>query len=261
MFCLLFSTSLYHLPCLYYFKKADRQMTQQNPVGKLFDKVASRYDFLNHFLSLGIDVLWRKRLAKKVADLKPSSLLDLATGSGDLLLAILKNSPTILRYYGVDISQEMLALAKEKGLDNLLIADASSLPFVESSFDVVTIAFGLRNFQDRMLALREIFRVLRPGGTLYVLEFSKPTAILRPFYLFYLQKLIPQLASFVGAPKDAYIYLAQSILDFPQPKELVGIFQNAGFDCCGFVPMTFGIVTIHWGKKPETVLNKSALKT
>ncbi|QSR88941.1 ubiquinone/menaquinone biosynthesis methyltransferase [Methylacidiphilum caldifontis] len=226
-------------------------MPQQDyPIEKLFDKVAYKYDFLNHLLSFGIDLMWRRKLAKKIAALNPLSLLDLATGSGDMLRAILKRCPSLHTYYGVDISEEMLVLAKLKGLHNLLVADASQLPFAESSFDVATIAFGLRNFQHRLLSLKEIFRVLRPGGSLYVLEFSMPKAVIKPFYLFYLLKVVPWLAALVGAPKEAYIYLAESIIKFPPALEVVALFRKAGFNPCGFFPMTLGIVTVHWGKKP-----------
>lgn len=229
-----------------------QQMPQpDNFIGKLFDKVAFKYDFLNHWLSLGFDFWWRKKLALKIAELKPFALLDVATGSGDMLLAALRCCSSIHTYYGVDISEEMLTLAKKKGLNNVLAAEASDLPFSSSTFDTTTIAFGLRNFQCRLGALKEIFRVLRPGGTLFVLEFSMPKGVIKPFYLFYLVKVIPRIAALVGAPKEAYDYLAQSILEFPPTEAVVDLFKLAGFYPCGSIPMTLGIVTLYWGKKPS----------
>ncbi|VVM07233.1 demethylmenaquinone methyltransferase / 2-methoxy-6-polyprenyl-1,4-benzoquinol methylase [Methylacidimicrobium cyclopophantes] len=219
-------------------------------MGELFNSVAPRYDFLNHLLSCGIDRWWRKRVAAAVVRRRPKRLLDLATGSGDLLRLLERRLPSLEEAWGIDVSPSMLAMARMKGLCRLLQADALALPFQEGSFDVVTVAFGLRNFADRARGFAEMQRVLRPGGTAFILEFSRPWSWLAPAYFFYLEDLLPEIARLCGAPREAYQYLASSIAAFPQAKELAQEMERAGFRSVRFQRLTGGVVALHEGEKP-----------
>ncbi|MGD9896937.1 MAG: bifunctional demethylmenaquinone methyltransferase/2-methoxy-6-polyprenyl-1,4-benzoquinol methylase UbiE [Candidatus Methylacidiphilaceae bacterium] len=218
-------------------------------IGELFDSVAPRYDFLNHLLSFGADRWWREKLVVTVRGRKPRRLLDLATGSGDLLRLLERHIEGLEEAWGVDVSASMLAMARNKGLRHLIQADALALPFAEGSFDAVTVAFGLRNFADRARAFAEMRRVLRPGGAAFILEFSRPWAWIAPSYFFYLEHLLPEIARFFGAPREAYQYLASSIAAFPRPEELAREMETAGFRLIRFLRLTGGIVALHEGEK------------
>src|SRR6476659_3344098 len=172
----------------------------------MFDRIAGRYDLANHLLSGGIDFWWRRRAAEIVRQWRPARVLDLATGSGDVALAIARKLPQT-EVTGTDFSGEMLALARRKGLQRTVLADALQLPYQDGSFDCVTVAFGLRNMADWSAALREMARVLAPEGHLLVLDFSIPSGALQQFYRFYLHRCLPTLASIVTGQKDAYDYL------------------------------------------------------
>ncbi|QSR85861.1 class I SAM-dependent methyltransferase [Methylacidimicrobium sp. B4] len=219
-------------------------------MGELFDSVAQRYDFLNHLLSGGSDWRWRETVASAVGRCGPRRLLDLATGSGDLLWLLERRITTLEEAWGIDVSPSMLAVARSKGLHRLLQADALALPFPDGSFDVVTVAFGLRNFADRTRGFAEMRRVLRSGGSAFILEFSQPWAWLAPAYFFYLRKVLPEIARLLGAPREAYQYLAASILAFPRPEALAGEMERAGFAQVRFRRLTGGIVALHEGEKP-----------
>jgi demethylmenaquinone methyltransferase / 2-methoxy-6-polyprenyl-1,4-benzoquinol methylase len=218
-------------------------------VREMFDGIARRYDLANHLLSCGCDFIWRKRAAEIVADWNPSTIVDLATGTGDLALALAKALPDS-EIIGADFSEEMLAVAKAKGVRRVVTADALALPFADRSFDCLTIAFGLRNIKDWSAALREMARVLTANGNLLVMEFSLPSmSILRRIYRFYLHRCLPILGSFLTRKKSAYDYLGESIEQFPGGDELVRVIEANGFNDATVEPLTGGIVTIYTATK------------
>jgi len=215
----------------------------------MFDSIAWRYDLANHLLSCGFDFHWRRRAARIVASWRPDKVVDLATGTGDLALAIQRNLADA-DLIGVDFSEKMLAIAKQKGVPQVIAADALALPFADRSFDCVTIAFGLRNMKDWGAALREMSRVLDATGHLLVLEFSLPRLpILRGIYRFYLHRLLPLLGSFLTQKKSAYDYLGDSIEEFPGGEAMLRLMDANGFCNAGAEPLTGGIVTIYTATK------------
>jgi demethylmenaquinone methyltransferase / 2-methoxy-6-polyprenyl-1,4-benzoquinol methylase len=217
----------------------------------MFGSIAARYDLANHVLSCGFDFQWRRRAAEIVAKWQPAKLIDLATGTGDLALALQHKLPDT-QVVGVDFSAEMLDLAKTKGIRQTVFADAMKLPFADGSFDCLTIAFGLRNLPDVGAALREMARVLHSSGHLLVLEFSLPQqAILRAFYRFYLHGCVPVLGSILTGKKDAYSYLGESIEEFPHGDAMLALMEVAGFRNPRAEPLTGGIVTIYTAEKRE----------
>jgi demethylmenaquinone methyltransferase / 2-methoxy-6-polyprenyl-1,4-benzoquinol methylase len=217
-------------------------------VRSMFGRIACRYDLANHLLSGGADFLWRRRAVKIVAAWKPRNVLDLATGSGDLALAIQRRSPDAT-ITAADFSPEMLEIARRKGVANTVVADALQLPFVDGSFDVVTVAFGLRNMADWGRALTEMSRVLRDAGQLLILDFSLPTGALRPLYRFYLHRCLPIFASIVTGQKAAYDYLGGSIEKFPSGTAMLELIERNGFTNAVAAPLTGGIAMIYTAKK------------
>ena len=217
-------------------------------VRSMFDRVARRYDLANHILSGGADFLWRYRSAKTVAQWQPRRVLDLATGSGDLALAISRRLPEAI-ITGADFSAKMLAVAHAKGLRNTLVADAMDLPFAERAFDCVTVAFGLRNMADWNAALREMARVLVPNGHLLVLDFSVPSPPWRALYRFYLHRCLPWLAALLTGQKDAYDYLGASIEKFPSGETMLRLIESNGFSNANAQKMTNGVVTMYTAQK------------
>jgi demethylmenaquinone methyltransferase/2-methoxy-6-polyprenyl-1,4-benzoquinol methylase len=215
----------------------------------LFGRIARRYDLANHLLSGGFDFLWRRRAAKIVQAWKPERLLDLATGSGDLARALSRACRETL-VVGADFCLPMLRVARRKGLKNLVQADALHLPFPDASFDVVTIAFGLRNMESWQIALAEMHRVLRPGGYLLILDFSVPRGKLRGPYRFYLHRILPRLAAIVTGEKSAYEYLADSIETFPQGPAMEALLNEQGYRGAKCDPLTGGIVSLYTAQKP-----------
>jgi demethylmenaquinone methyltransferase / 2-methoxy-6-polyprenyl-1,4-benzoquinol methylase len=219
-------------------------------VREMFGSIATRYDLANHLLSCGIDFYWRARAAEIVETWHPHTIADLATGTGDLALAMQKKLP-YAELTGVDFLREMLELAQRKGVRRVVLADAMKLPFDDASFDCVTIAFGLRNLENCSNALTEMRRVLKAKGHLLVLEFSLPTTpILRAAYRFYLHRCLPWLGSFLTQKKSAYNYLGDSIEEFPSGNEMCELMRRAGYISASFEPLTGGIVTIHTATKP-----------
>lgn len=215
----------------------------------MFGRIARRYDFANHLLSAGLDFSWRRRAAEIVRQWQPRRVLDLATGSGDLALTIKKKLPGT-EITGADFSPEMLAVAREKGLTNTVVADALQLPFANASFETVTIAFGLRNMADWSAALAEMARALTPGGHLLVLDFSLPPGrVLRPIYRAYLHNILPHVAGFVTGEKGAYRYLGDSIEKFPSGDEMRALIETSGFSRAQAEPLSGGIVTIYRAEK------------
>src|SRR6266542_1302284 len=219
--------------------------THPERVRKMFGSIAARYDLANHLLSCGIDFSWRKRAAEIVASWRPNEIVDLASGTGDLALALQKKLPGA-EIVAVDVLPEMLELAKRKGVHQTVVADAMKLPFVDGSFDCVSVAFGLRNMEDWGKALREMSRVLRANGHLLVLEFSLPTvSILRIIYRFYLHRCLPLLGSFLTRKKSAYDYLGDSIEVFPSGHAMIDLIEASGFKHVTLKPLSYGIVTIY----------------
>ena len=234
-------------------------MSKPDPeaVRATFESVAQRYDFANHFLSGGIDFYWRKQLVKLADKQSCKRVLDLATGSGDVVFALRDSLPTGSVITGVDFCEPMLEEARkkrekkglEKDTNKFLKGDCLSLDFPDESFDLITISFGLRNLADRKKGLKEMNRVLKPGGRLIVLEFSQPFFWFRPFYYFYLRLILPWMARLVTGDRDAYLYLGSSISAFPDRFGLVREFENAGFEKIHFSSLTFAIVALHVGYK------------
>ena len=218
-------------------------------IRKMFGSIAGRYDLANHLLSCGIDFYWRKRASEMVAGHHPKKILDLATGTGDLALAMQKKMANA-EIVGVDVLPEMVELANRKGVRRTLVADAMKLPFSDNWFDAVTIAFGLRNLPDYAGAVREMSRVLVSGGHVLILEFSLPQMpILRAIYRLYLHHCLPLLGSFLTKEKSAYDYLGDSIEQFPNGDAMLRLLEENGFGNAAAESLTGGIVTIYTAEK------------
>jgi demethylmenaquinone methyltransferase/2-methoxy-6-polyprenyl-1,4-benzoquinol methylase len=227
-------------------------MPDPKAVNSMFARIAGRYDLANHLLSGGVDFWWRQRLVRAVHDTHPADVLDLATGSGDVAFALADGLPPGAEVTGMDFCQPMLDEAVKKRAANGRWADIEfkqgdgmSLPLPDASFDAVTISFGLRNMADRHKALSEMRRVLRPGGRLFVLEFSQPYFWFRPFYYAYLKLVLPAVAGVVTGDRSAYEYLCGSIEQFPDRTAMCAEISRAGFRAVQAAPMTFGIVALH----------------
>ena len=225
-------------------------MSGQDPkfVKGAFAKIADRYVMTNHVLSMGTDILWRKKVGRIVSGWQPSKILDVATGTGDLALEIQRKCPEA-KVLGTDFCPEMLAHATKSGVQETQVADAMNLPFEDGEFDVVTVAFGLRNMANWEGALREMNRVIAPGGHLLVLDFSQPRGILKKPYGFYLNKVLPKIAGLLTGPGDAYQYLAGSIGEFPSGQAMIDLFDKAGLPDCQCDPLSGGIASIYSVKK------------
>ena len=219
-------------------------------VRNAFARIADRYVLTNHVLSGGMDFWWRHIVTKRIKALSPKNLLDVASGTGDLALKIQKEIPSC-DVTATDFCAEMLAHASSRGVARTLVADALDLPYAENEFDVVTVAFGLRNMGDYELALREMRRVLRPGGHLFILDFSLPTGLLRAPYRFYLHHILPKMAGFLTKEKDAYEYLGGSIEQFPSGQAMLSLLEKTGLSNGTATPMTFGVVSVYDAVKGE----------
>ncbi len=209
-----------------------------------FSAIAERYVTANHILSLGTDIMWRARVVQMVAEWRPASLLDIATGTGDLALAIKRALPEI-DVLGTDFCRPMLDVAVRRGLSRVLEADAMNLPLEDVSFDAATVAFGLRNMADYGKALREFRRVLKPGGHLLVLDFSIPENIFAAPYRLYLHHVLPRIAGLVTGNSDAYAYLGDSIEAFPRGEAFRQLLLACGFKNPTSLPLCMGIASIY----------------
>ncbi|MEY2916923.1 MAG: bifunctional demethylmenaquinone methyltransferase/2-methoxy-6-polyprenyl,4-benzoquinol methylase [Bacteroidota bacterium] len=236
------------------YKDSDSSKKQQ--VAAMFDDIAFRYDFLNRFLSAGIDIKWRKKAIDQIKDLQPQNILDVATGTADVAImasGILKPKKIV----GIDISDGMLEIGRKKvvkaGLENiieLLNGDSETINFTDDSFDAVTVAFGVRNFQHLEKGLSEIYRVLKPGGKLVVLEFSKPKMPgVKGVYNLYMQIICPNVGKLFSKNRNAYKYLDESIKKFPEGKNFTNILDNLGYKDTYCKPLSFGICSIYCGTK------------
>ena len=229
---------------------------KKQQVSQMFDAIARRYDFMNRFLSLGIDVSWRKKAIKKFSKDKPQHLLDVATGTADMaLMAARMLQPAQIT--GIDISEGMLAIGRQKVAKESLttsiqlhLADSETIPFNNHTFDGAMVAFGVRNFEHLEKGLAEINRVLQPGAQLVVLEFSQPVLpVFKQLYKFYMTVLAPQVAGLFNTNKKAYQYLNKSAHAFPDRERFVRIMQGAGFEQTSFQSLTLGICCIYTGRK------------
>jgi len=225
-------------------------------VEEMFDSIAPKYDFLNRTLSLGIDVLWRKKAIKLLAKNNPKIILDVATGTADLALEAISINPQ--KIIGIDISEGMLELGRKKilaknlqSIITLQKADSENLPFAEHAFDATMVAFGVRNFEHLPKGLSEIYRTLKPGGTLMVLEFSKPENFpIKQLYSFYFKNILPLIGKLVSKDNAAYNYLPDSVEAFPHGKNFITILENVGFKNVKQTKLTFGVASIYLAVKP-----------
>jgi demethylmenaquinone methyltransferase/2-methoxy-6-polyprenyl-1,4-benzoquinol methylase len=226
-------------------------------VGRMFDHIAPTYDLLNHLLSLGRDFSWRRKTIRQLDASRNLKVIDLATGTGDMLITLFRERPNTAEATGLDISENMLTTCREKlrkrGLVHrakLVCGDASRTPFADGTFDAATMAFGIRNTADASATLREIHRILKPGGTALILEFSLPARpVTRWFYLRYLRLMVPFVGSLISGNGQAYRYLDESIEAFQQPAEFCCLMQNAGFHDVSVSPLTHGVASIYKGTK------------
>ena len=230
---------------------------KKSQVARMFDNIAGKYDFLNHFLSAGTDIYWRRRAVNELKALRPARILDIATGTADFAIETLRAAAPEAQVTGVDISAGMLEVGRRKlaakGLGHriqLELADSESLPFDDNTFDAVTASFGVRNFAHLEKGLAEMHRVLRPGGKLVILEFSKPTAFpLKQAYNFYFSRVLPVFGKVISKDQSAYTYLPESVRAFPDGADFVAILRRVGFSNPTWQPLTFGISSIYTGHK------------
>ncbi|MEI7662042.1 MAG: bifunctional demethylmenaquinone methyltransferase/2-methoxy-6-polyprenyl-1,4-benzoquinol methylase UbiE [Bacteroidota bacterium] len=231
------------------------KISKKETVREMFDDISPRYDFLNHFLSFGIDRGWRSRLVGMLASRKPFTVLDVATGTGDLAIAIAALKPS--KIVGIDISEKMLEVGRfkvtGKGLDKLITlrrADAEKIPFSDSSFDAITVAFGVRNFENLELGLQEMKRVLRPGGIMLILEFSHPASFpMKQLYGIYSRLIIPLMGRAISGNSKAYSYLPESVAAFPSGGNFLEILEKVGLKKAEQVSLSMGIASIYTAEK------------
>jgi len=233
----------------------NNQTGKKEKVRTMFNNISGHYDFLNHFLSLGIDVLWRKKLVRKLKKHQPTRILDVATGTGDLAITARKTGAQ--QSIGVDISEVMLEVGKQKvlkrKLDHLIqlqLGDSENLPFEEASFDAGIVAFGVRNFENLDKGLAEMYRTLTDNGSIWVLEFSKPQRFpVKQFYSFYFKHILPVIGRLVSKDDFAYTYLPESVQEFPFGEAFLKHLSGVGFKNCKIIPLSFGIASIYVGYK------------
>ncbi|MCS6820073.1 MAG: bifunctional demethylmenaquinone methyltransferase/2-methoxy-6-polyprenyl-1,4-benzoquinol methylase UbiE [Chitinophagales bacterium] len=235
-----------------------KDKSKKEQVEQMFDNIAPRYDFLNHLLSLGIDKKWRKKAVDYINEIKPATVLDVATGTGDFALEVVRTGASTI--IGYDLSENMLAYGRQKvsraGLSNVIRfikGDSENMPFPDNNFDAVTVGFGVRNFEYLERGLAEIFRVLRPGGRLAILEVSLPrNPLIRMFYNLYFSYVLPLIGRIFSRDVRAYTYLPESVKAFPQGVAFVQILQAAGFVHVKWEPLTFGTCALYTAEKPKT---------
>lgn len=234
--------------------KGDKQGKKEQ-VATMFNNISKRYDLLNHLLSLGIDIYWRKKAIKLLKPEKPKLILDIATGTGDFAIEALALNPD--KVIGVDISEGMLKVGKEKikrknleGKIELQMGDSEKLLFDDNKFDAVIVSFGVRNFENLEKGLQDMHRVLKPGGTTVIVEFSKPTMFpFKQVYNFYFKSILPLIGKMVSKDNAAYTYLPESVKEFPDGERFLEILGSKGFKHTKCITLTFGISSIYIGKK------------
>tara|TARA_B100001741_G_scaffold98609_1_gene80819 strand:+ start:10593 stop:11345 length:753 start_codon:yes stop_codon:yes gene_type:complete len=229
--------------------------SKKEQIAKMFDNIAARYDFLNHFLSLGIDIIWRKIAVREIAKINPKIILDVATGTGDLAIEISKLKPK--KIIGIDISNNMLNVGRKKmikkSLDHLIdmqYGDSENLNFNDNTFDAITAGFGVRNFENLDKGLKEIYRVMKCGGKLAILEPSEPKIFpFKQFYGLYFKGILPLLGKFFSKDNSAYEYLPNSVVEFPSREAFVRELEKVGFKDSKFKSLTFGIAALYTASK------------
>lgn len=235
------------------YKEKDGSKKEQ--VATMFNNISGKYDFLNHFLSLGIDIIWRKKAIKLLKPSQPKQMLDIATGTADFAIAAQKINPE--KVVGVDISAGMLEVGKEKikakGLSNkieLQLGDSENLQFTDNTFDAYTVGFGVRNFENLEKGLSEMYRVLKPGGNAIILEFSKPKRFpIKQLYNFYFKSILPCIGKLVSKDSSAYTYLPESVEAFPDGKRFTDVLTKIGYKNAEIIPLMFGIASIYKATK------------
>jgi demethylmenaquinone methyltransferase/2-methoxy-6-polyprenyl-1,4-benzoquinol methylase len=233
----------------------DSSKSKKEEVAEMFNNISAKYDFLNHFLSLGIDKLWRKKAVKMLRSVNPTRILDIATGTGDFALESLVLKPT--QIVGLDISSGMLehgrVKMKKKGVDHIITmqqGDSEDIPFENNYFDGLTVGFGVRNFENLEKGLGEMLRVVRPGGKLIILEFSKPKKFpIKQLFAFYSKNIIPILGKSISKDSNAYTYLPESVAAFPEGKNFENILAKVGYKDISSTLVSGGIATIYAGTK------------
>ncbi len=233
----------------------EKQTAKKEQVAEMFDNISHRYDFLNHFLSLGIDIRWRKKAIRLLKEDRPKTILDIATGTGDFAIEALALKPE--KVIGVDISSGMLEVGrqkiKKKGLEEqieLQMGDSEKLLFDDNNFDAVIVSFGVRNFENLEKGLADMYRVLKPGGKTIIVEFSRPTAFpMKQLYNFYFKYILPIIGKVVSKDQAAYTYLPESVEAFPDGQRFLNILDSVGFKKTECKPLTFGISSIYVGQK------------
>lgn len=233
----------------------EQQSGKKEQVAEMFNSISKKYDFLNHFLSLGIDILWRKKAISLLKKDQPRLILDIATGTGDFAIESLKLNPD--KVIGVDISEGMLNMGKEKlkrrKLDDkieLQMGDSEKLLFDDNKFDAVIVSFGVRNFENLEKGLADMYRVLRPGGKTVILEFSRPSKFpFKQIYNFYFKAILPKIGRLVSKDRAAYTYLPESVQAFPDGESFLKVLEKVGFKETKCKPLTFGVSSIYTGVK------------
>lgn len=231
------------------YQESEKNKKQQ--VEHMFDQIAPKYDFLNHFLSMGVDKWWRRKAIRMLKNYQPSRILDVATGTGDFAVEAAKIGPSEI--IGFDLSEQMIRVGTEKvkrlKLDYLIQfekGDSEQMPFASESFDAITVAFGVRNFENLEKGLHEFHRVLKPGGVAVILEFSRPRVFpFKQLYLFYFRHILPFVGGMVSKDSSAYTYLPESVMAFPDDQDFLRILASTGFSRCRQRRLTMGIATIY----------------
>jgi len=234
---------------------SDQQSGKKEQVTAMFNNIANRYDFLNHFLSLGIDKIWRKKAINCLRDISAQHILDVATGTADLAIESMRLKPE--QVIGIDISDQMLAVGKQKikikkleHIISLQKGDSENISFPENFFDAITVAFGVRNFENLEKGLSEMFRVLKPNGRAVILEFSKPFNFpVKQIYTFYFKAILPFVGRIISNDKSAYTYLPDSVMQFPEKEDFINKLKSVGYNDCSYKSLSFGIATIYIGNK------------
>ena len=233
----------------------DKDTSKKEQIAAMFNSISGKYDFLNHFLSLGIDILWRKRAVRLLKKHQPKLILDIATGTGDFAIEALSLNPE--KIIGVDISEGMLSVGREKLIKKnltdkieLISGDSEFLPFKDNFFDAVIVSFGVRNFENLEKGLSDMLRVLKPGGKVVILEFSKPKSFpFKQIYQFYFQWILPKIGKLISKNHAAYTYLPDSVEAFPDGDDFLNILNKIGFQKNQCTPLTLGISSIYSGSK------------
>jgi demethylmenaquinone methyltransferase/2-methoxy-6-polyprenyl-1,4-benzoquinol methylase len=233
----------------------DKDGSKREQVAEMFDNISPKYDLLNHVLSGGVDIYWRKRAVKLLRPLQPKVILDIATGTGDFAIEALSLRPD--KIIGVDISEGMLAVGREKiaklGKQDIIAlqtGDSESLSFADNYFDAVIVSFGVRNFQNLLAGLKEMNRVMKPNGTCVVVEFSKPRSFpFKQLYNAYFKYILPLIGKTISKDSSAYTYLPESVQAFPDGQGFLDIYNKAGFKNTRCIALTFGICSIYVGQK------------